>query len=212
MLFHKKKSQPVPPEEVQKLVSSGMSDKDTIKHLKSKGYGYEEIEKAMMSAVKRGVEAPQFAPSQPGAPLPKRDLPELPEIQDYRPEEDIMGGLQETEPDLSPDIIVEEIVEGVVEEKWQKFEERIRKTENDFTNLSIQLKQFQQPRQDQPVKDYDPKIAEINEQMEDLQARVGGLEKAFRQFLPSLTRNIESLAGLIHEMKEKQSVQQKEFA
>jgi len=36
-----------------------------------------------------------------------------------------------------------------------------------------------------------------------LEIRISGLEKAFRQFLPSLTRNIESLSDMVHEVKEK---------
>jgi len=79
--------------------------------------------------------------------------------------------------------------------------------ENDFITLSTQMKQAEQrPAKEQPAKDYDPKISDITEQMEDLQARVGGLEKAFKQFLPSLTKNMESLSNLIHEMKEKQGM------
>ena len=41
--------------------------------------------------------------------------------------------------------------------------------------------------------------------LDDLEARIGGLEKAFRQFLPSLTENIEALSKMIHEMKAKQA-------
>ena len=56
-LFHKasKERGEVPVEEVQKMTRKGMSDKDIIKHLKSKGYSYESIESAMLRAVKDGV-------------------------------------------------------------------------------------------------------------------------------------------------------------
>jgi len=209
MFFHKKKQLgPVPVEEVQKLTASGMSDKDVIKRLKSVGYQYEEIEKALVSAVKRGVDKTSFQPYNPMQQHEKPQFPDLPELNEYRPEEkDLIEGLQEVNDDINPDIIVEEIVEGVVEEKWRKFEDKMKKMENDFITLSTQMKQAEQrPAKEQPAKDYDPKISDITEQMEDLQARVGGLEKAFKQFLPSLTKNIESLSNLIHEMKEKQGM------
>lgn len=216
MFFHKKKkNEPVPIEEVQKLTASGMSDKDVIKRLKSKGYSYEEIEKSMMSAVKRGVDEPafgqQYSPQyQPYQQKEQKSLPEMPELSEYRPDEQgVVSGLQETMPeDFNTDVIVEEIVEGVVEEKLQKFEERIRRMESDYSTAAIQIKQLElrQPSKDQPAKDYDSRISEMSEQMEELQARIGGLEKAFKQFLPSLTKNIESLSGLIHEMKEKQGM------
>ena len=216
MFFHKKKkSEPVPQEEIQKLTSAGMSDKDIIKQLKSKGYSYEEIEKAMMSAVKKNVEEPSFSNYQSYENPQQRqrkqqsELPEIPELSQYKPEQDLMESLDISAPDLdiNPDILVEEIVEGVVDEKWEKFEERIRKVENDYSVMKMQVKQMhEQPAKTQEPSshEYDARINDVSDQMEDLQARVGGLEKAFKQFLPSLTKNIESLSGLIHEMKEKQ--------
>ncbi len=209
MFLHKKKQMgPVPVEEVQKLTAGGMSDKDIIKRLKSRGYQYEEIEKALVSAVKRGVDQTSFQPYNPMQAQEKQQFPELPELNEYRPEEkDLLAGLQEVSEDISPDIIVEEIVEGVVDEKWRKFEDKMKKTENDFVALSTQVRQLEQrPAKEQPTKDYDSKISDMSDQVEDLQARVGGLEKAFKQFLPSLTKNIESLSHLIHEMKEKQGM------
>lgn len=209
MFFHKKKDHgPVPLEEVQKLTSSGMSEKDVIKKLKSRGYSYDEIEKAMMSAVKRGVEEPFTQPYQPQQE--RSEFPQFPEIGEFKPEEQALpAGLQDVTvaEDINPDILVEEIVEDVIEEKWQKFEERVKKIEGDFTNLGTQLRQLEQRKPtEQPAKDYDSRIGEMSDQIEDLQARVGGLEKAFKQFLPSLTKNIESLSGLIHEMKAKQGM------
>ena len=55
-----------------------------------------------------------------------------------------------------------------------------------------------------PSKEEEQKFVDISSRVEDMEARVGGLEKAFKQFLPSLTRNIESLSAMIHEMRSRQ--------
>ncbi len=216
MLFGKKKhkeKKEVPVDEIQKMTKKGMSDKDIIKHLKSKGYSYESIESAMLKAVKDGVSeeepkvehridtAPpaadnffneEFSPDafqQPG-------LPDLPPA----PQEDLEA----------PELMLEELVEGIVDEKWRKVEDKFKTVDDSFDKIKSEIKQFElhmdQIRKDSPEKEFETKIVGITEQLEDLESRVGGLEKAFKQFLPSLTRNIESLSSMIHEMKDKQTV------
>lgn len=227
MLFFGKKKEPdrpAPEQEVQRMQRMGMSDREVIKYLKAQGYAYPEIEKAMMSVIKKGVGAepqPQFegAPpspqaamlAPPGAQAPEpAKLPELPEMEEQPTFDDEFGLPSEQELDINPEVIVEELVEGVVAEKWTKFEERAAKLEDEVAQLQEQIKQtsehLQSAGSETHSKEVEMKIHEMAEQMEELQARVGGLEKAFKQFLPSLTKNIESLAHMIHEMKEKKGV------
>lgn len=205
----KKKKGEVPVEEVQKMSAQGMSDKDIIKKLKGEGYSYDSIEKAMLTAVKEGVdepapsggvaEAPGFSEpfdlqqkkgGEADALFPEFEPQEVPEIES-----------------INPETIVEELVEGVIEEKWNKFSERVEKVESELSIMRSEIKQL--PRGagiSGNTKDIEAKISDLNEQMEELEARIGGLEKAFKQFLPSLTRNIEALSRMIHEMKEKHGV------
>lgn len=208
MLFAKKKKVDVPIEEVQKMNAQGMSDKDIIKKLKSQGYSYDSIEKAMLQAVKEGVdepapvsdsnEMPSF-PEPPGAPQ-KRGSEAEPLFPEFEPQEVPEMGT------INPEVIIEELVEGVIEEKWNKFSSRIDKLENDLSLMRGEMKQIPKSVQQSNTKDLEAKIAEMNEQLDELEARIGGLEKAFKQFLPSLTRNIEALSRMIHEMKEKHGV------
>lgn len=218
MLFGKKEDKKeVPIEEVQKMTKKGMSDKDIIKQLKSKGFSYEAIENAMLKAVRDGVddEKPKMVermetepPAQENIFQPAQDFSEemiqaLPEFNMDTPVEDVEG----------PEVMLEELVEGVVEEKWRKFSDEMKKTEDNFDKVRAEIKQFEMKlemaKRDTPTRDLDARITALSEQLEDIEARVGGLEKAFKQFLPSLTRNIESLSTMIHEMKEKQSVESK---
>lgn len=217
MLFFGKKKQEeklIPPAEVERMAKMGLSDKDIIKYLKAQGYSYPEIEKAMMAAVKKGAtEEPQQ--SQLQAPVQKEaarapELPDLPEISSEPTFEEELGMGAEPEMDINPEVIVEELVEGVVNEKWQKFEEQMSHTEDELNKLRTDLQQslsrLESIKHEPHGKESEAKIQELSEQLEELQARVGGLEKAFKQFLPALTKNIESLSHMIHEMKEKRGV------
>ena len=211
MLFGNKKKidvKDVPVDEVQKMTRKGMSDKDIIKQLKSKGYSYEAIEGAMLKAVKEGVDdeprAMQRLDTEPPASESFFDAPPPQNFMDTPSPE------QEMTMDIDPDVMLEELVEGVVEEKWGRFEDRLKKMDEGFDRIKAEIKQFEmkldQSKRDSPARDIDSKIAGVSDQIEDMEARVGGLEKAFKQFLPSLTRNIESLSQMIHEMKERQTV------
>ena len=191
MLFKKKEPRELPINEIQELSSKGASDKEIIKKLKSEGYSYDTIERSMLQAVKDGVDKPE--PVQEQAPA------------DVFQEEQGMPGelsLAELEETVSPEIVVEELVEGVVEEKWQKAESRLEGMESEISKIYARLKQAEQRPVNAPVRD--ERIDDYSERLEDLEARIGGLEKAFKQFLPALTRNIESLSNMIHEMKQRQ--------
>jgi uncharacterized protein (UPF0335 family) len=245
MFFRKKKRDrgPVPMGEVERMISSGMSDKDIIKDLKNRGY--DSIERAMLQAVKQGVgeEKPSPKPASRAVPpagdvsrdeystleevygaeeednvpierLPQELMPSQPVPRGLKP-----GPLQEKIPDEfaedlpKPEIIVEELVEGVVEEKWQKFKQRLDRLEDEFESIKageknlgekIEMSEKESPQ----TREMEGKVSEISTQMEELEARIGGLEKAFRQFLPSLTTNIENLSDIIHQMKRKQGLEE----
>ncbi len=213
MLFHKKpkEQKDVPVEEVQKMTKKGMSDKDIIKQLKAKGYSYEAIESAMLKAVKEGVaEEPKSARIETEPPA-MENVFELP--QDF-PEE--MSAMPEFGGELEqPEVLLEELVEGIVDDKWRKFDDQLRKMDDNFDKLRAEIRQFEvrldQVKKESPTSELESKMTDISEHLEDLEARVGGLEKAFKQFLPSLTRNIESLSHMIHEMKEKQTMHEEEI-
>lgn len=170
------------------MISKGMSDRDIIKALKSEGYSYEQIEGAMMNAVKSGVDEPS-----PPSPAPVAQRSALPDMEMPDPNN------VET---IEPEQIVEELIESVVENKWKKFDSEIERINGELNSLREAQRIHPQP---QKAGDDERNVA-LSLQIDDLTARVGGLEKAFKQFLPSLTKNIESLSNIIHEMKAKQRI------
>lgn len=210
MLFKKKNKEPkpVPMEEVKRMASRGMSDKEIIKELKKKGFDYKDIEKSMLQAVKEGV-------GEEPAPRPESEAFSPPDIFGPGPEQSYGQELPTFEEEMpqaneQSEIVIEELIEGVVQEKWDKFEDRIIKIEDSIEHINAQLRQYDlkmgQKTAEAPVSEDQEKITELLNRIDDLDARVGGLEKAFKQFLPALTRNIESLSQMIHEMKEKSGV------
>jgi len=215
MFFHKKKAEQkgMPIDEVRQMTRKGMSDKDIIKKLKSRGYSYDEIESAMLQAVKSSITE---------EPMTRRVEPEMPELESFytEPAPQQFQPLPDLESDMpqdieEPNIMLEELVEGVIEDKWHKFEDSIKKMQEDVDRMRAEMRQFDQKiemaKKESPARDADFKIADMAEQYEDLDARIGGLEKAFKQFLPSLTRNIESLSKMIHELKAKQGISESGF-
>lgn len=205
----------IPLDRIRAMARTGMSDRDIIKQLKSEGYGYAEIENAMMQAVKQGVEGAEYgkeysptpaeyepAPSPVGPP---GQLPGPAEFREFKPEfrEEVSMPFEAPAEEIEPEVIMEELIEGVVEDKFTKFDEKIRKVVDDFSRLELQLKQIED-RISKPQTVEIPK--EFEDRLQDLEARIGGLERAFKQFLPSLTQNIESLSQMIHEMKASREV------
>lgn len=221
VFFGKKEKKEVPPEEIEKMTRTGMSDKDIIKKLKSKGYSYESIERAMLQAVKQGVSEPQFqAPQFPGTA--KESDYSLPTSDSFVPESvgaegfDILGEQPIFDQDQggTEDFAIEELIEGIVEDKWHKFESSTKDLEGRIEKLRAEMRivetKIRDAHNEAPKNEVEVRLNEFNDKIDDLDARVGGLEKAFKQFLPALTRNIESLSSIIHEMKSKSVVERAE--
>ena len=180
-----------------------LSERDIIKELKSRGFSYNDIEKIMMQTVKVGAVESQMEETSTQAPRFEDVYPhEQPQNYDIQTTE-----LPFQEQSVSADVVIEEMIEGIVEEKWEKLQKLITQMEQQINEMKVQIKS-KQPLPAAPVNaDYDARLNEIENHLEELQARIGGLEKAFKQFLPALTNNIENLSRLIHEMKMKQGMQ-----
>ena len=229
MFFKKKKKEAekeLTNEHITSFMNSGMQDKDIIKKLKSEGYSYDQIEKVMMSSLRDDVQGnpqellpPQtqgFNPNSNIGPGIQEPLPPInpqesqiyPELQQNPAQIDDFGVSDEEIDNISPEEIVEELVEGVVEDKWKKFDQNISQIKNELGNLKDAMAEIEKKPSEGKVdvQGYEDKMKSLDSKIDDISVRVGGLEKAFKQFLPSLTSNIENLSKMIHEMKQKDSV------
>lgn len=205
----------IPVREVESLRRSGMSDKDIIKKLKSEGYSYSEIEKGMLQSLKQNIAEGQTQVSADDVWTDDYGKEEAPSLEDVygKPEEPKGPSLDEimapgmAESEMSPELAIEELVEGVVNEKWEVFEKELKKLRSDEEILLRQIRQLESTSsasgKDARALAFERKITEMEEKMKDLEARISGVEKAFKQFLPSLTENIRSLSNMVREMKGK---------
>lgn len=213
MFFHKKAvTSDVPQDEVERMTRKGLSDKDIIRQLKAKGYSYNAIEKAMLTAVKKGVDAPrEIRAPEPAAEQAHDDLfgpteYEPASVDDLfgAPDQNEMQNLQDLPEFAEQAQPVEELVEGLIEEKWQRLQDEMIKLEDAIERLKADIKGVEDKtsleRQQMP-NDMTAHLTEMGDRLEDVEARIGGLERAFKQFLPSLTKNIESLSAMVAELK-----------
>ncbi len=231
-MFFKKshgKSGKVPLEEIKKMSGAGMAEREIIQNLKSKGYSLEEIEKGMMQAVKYGISGEEF-PTTPMAGTEKIEaIPEFMETEKPFSMQDVYGSSDEGQPMMTqmearqdeipdelmmpdmpaeevqePNIMLEELVEGLMDEKWKKFDDTVEKFRDELATVKAEMKTARaQPQAQEAPKEMENKVSDISNRIEDLDIRISGLEKAFKQFLPSLTRNIEELSGMVHELRGK---------
>ncbi|MFH1631342.1 MAG: hypothetical protein ABIA21_03965 [Candidatus Aenigmatarchaeota archaeon] len=221
---------PIPVDNVREMQQTGMAERDIIRQLKHDGYSFSEIEKAMLQAVKEGTgeeyrpstqsyaPAPAYVPvpvQQVSAPAPRYQRPEPPQQyeQPYeypQPEQPIpeQPPMEEPEPvaaqpffddDIAPETVMEDLIESVAREKFEKFTNQLAKIEGRFDEMKTELTYVREKAEAKPVLEI-PK--DLEDKIDDLEARIGGMERAFKQFLPSLTENIESLATMVHDMKE----------
>ncbi len=211
MFKHRKES--LTPEKIASMRASGMSDRDIIKKLKGLGYSYDEIEKAMLSSLKSEVSSSKHeekpTPTNHGTDV--ENIFEPPQVKEEQvaPIETLLepeqqpGLFQEPEPELS----IEELVEGVINEKWEIFEKELRNLKFDQEKLVKEIEEIKNAINKLSEEKQNPvlekKINELNKRFDELDSRVSGLEKAFRQFLPSLVQNVRILSELIDKMKKK---------
>lgn len=113
----------------------------------------------------------------------------------------------EGEETVSPEVTIEEIVEGVISEKWAPIEKEIESLKSEQEKIRKEISEVKIISAKIPTEEskgsMTSKIQEIEERLNNLEPKVSGLEKAFKQFLPTLTDNIRVLSQIVEKMKEK---------
>ena len=174
-----------------------------------------------------GIEMPQRQ-EMPGAPpAPQRQAPR------FQPPERVIGpGMAprqfeeapsaqqmftfekgpETEAfDIGPEeITLEELIEGIVSDKWDEFEDRLGNFEKRDIQLQAQIEDMRKKivEMEKALKErestYVGKLDEVNESMDVIEGRIGSIEKVFKDTLPELTQSIRTLSENTGKLKEKE--------
>ena len=106
------------------------------------------------------------------------------------------------------EITVEELIEGIVTERWKEFEERLVDFEKRDMQLQSQIDDIRKKFKDIDVslgereKGLTGKMDDFGGSMEGIEGRIGSIEKVFKEVLPELTGNIKTMAEFVEKLKE----------
>jgi archaellum component FlaC len=114
---------------------------------------------------------------------------------------------------VNVDESVEEMVETIVAENLERVEKEFENAYSEIDEIKEKLEDFEERVHDLEVRDdedqtqFIQKMDELEEDIDSYQARMGGLEKAFQQILPSLVDNVRDLTSLVQEIKQERGIE-----
>ena len=106
------------------------------------------------------------------------------------------------------EITVEELIEGIVTEKWKEFEERLVDFEKRDLQLQAEIEDIRKKFKEidnslgEREKGLTGKMDEFGGSMENIEGRIGSIEKVFKEVLPDLTENIKAMSDFVEKIKE----------
>lgn len=108
---------------------------------------------------------------------------------------------------------VEELVETIVAENLERVEREFENAYSEIDDIKKKMEDIDERVHDLEVRDdedqtqFVQKMDELEEDIDSYQARMGGLEKAFQQILPSLVDNVRDLTSLVQEIKQERGIE-----
>ncbi len=209
----------LPVDQVRTLSSRGISQREIINRLRTQGYTYSQINEALNEAVKDVATGRQpLEPQNQTAPFqtsmehepsnyeypqnisysgPSKEELGLPKKEKKQPEEEQVL-VPETTEELIEVMIAEKMID--VEDEFEKIHNKIKDLEKIVFELRDQVKELK-IRKNEDEKKFLTKVTEIEDFLENSQSRIGGLEKALQQVLPTLVENVRDLTGVVQEVK-----------
>ncbi|MCK4429562.1 MAG: hypothetical protein KAU95_04245 [Candidatus Aenigmarchaeota archaeon] len=217
---HKGREDNIPVDAVRKLREQGKSDREIIIELKNKNYPFQMIEKAMLQVLKSGTaqdfknvpgqnagnaytltpenqgnQPPGTQPPMPPTQAQGRGVPTREELmpkQDF-PSFQSQGQEGSFESQFEPTDLIEEVVEGVVEEKFEKLDTKFEFIHKEHEKLKHDAETLKNlfgasiQKRDRAIENLRGDIVKLKEDMDDIVIKSNALERAFKQFLPELT-------------------------
>lgn len=144
---------------------------------------------------------------QPPQQPPAQQQPNQPPQQPPAQQQQQQGGNREASGD------VEELVETIVAENLDRVETEFENVYEEIDELKEVAEDLEQRVHDLEVRDdednqeFIQKVDEMEEHIDSYQSRIGGLEKAFQQVLPSLVDNVRDLTELVQEIKTERGIE-----
>lgn len=210
----------VPVDRVREMASRGFSEPEMIDILRREGFSAEEIDQALTQALRIGVTGEETGPTptQPAAfpqqqpakeELEKPTLPTLQSLQTAQPTPGTMPQIPETSlPEYYMNPASEEYIDYIVQmrvaevyDKIAEMEEKHSELKKKIDEFSEKMKEFMEGKSLAQQKELSTDLEKITESMNEMDSRVGSLEKAFKETLPALVSSVRSLGDLVQKMK-----------
>jgi len=111
---------------------------------------------------------------------------------------------------MAPDeITLEEVIEGIVAERWDDFQERLANFEKRDIQIQSQIndlrKQIEEVHSKLKEKEENivGKLDEYGDSFTGIEGRITNIEKVFKDFLPQLTENVKTIRKIAQQMETK---------
>jgi hypothetical protein len=195
----------VPVERVRELASRGFSEPEIIDVLRKEGFSPEEIDKGLTQALRVSVGGE--VPTKPSPAARPLGLPTLEEIRPPEPTE--MPVIPETTlpqeyyyPYSTEEYIDYAIKErmGEVYSKLEEFERRYAELERRTEEAYSKLNEFLEARASEE-REIIKRIESVKDATSGMEGRLGSLEKAFKEVLPSLIESVRALSEVVQGLK-----------
>lgn len=221
--FLKKKEQPpaktfVPMERVKELASRGFPEPDMIDVLRKEGYTPEAIDNALTASLKMNIaetSAPgEYEQPQPNpAPQPQQRAEQLPTLEELVPQRQEMPQMPEqslNQEYYTQQYPAEDYIDYVVQARVSEVNDRLNEFSIRYQEMgkrieviSEQLTQMMHTRSGEQQQIL-TRMDGLGETVNDVDIKVGSLEKIFRETLPALIESVRALTDLVQRLKKEQ--------
>jgi DNA-binding transcriptional MerR regulator len=195
----------IPTERVRELSSKGFSEPEVIDVLRKEGFTADDIDKALTQTIKSGLSNPQYPPTSLQQTSTQSELPILETVEpqmSQMPETSLPESYyseQQYPTQEYVDMAVKDRV-GEVDQRITEFEIRYEELTGRMQNLHEQLNAMLQTRTGEQQQILN-KIESFGGAIGDMDARLSGLEKAFKETLPALIESVRALTDLVSRLK-----------
>lgn len=195
----------VPIDRIKELSSRGFSEVEIIDILRKEGYSPEEIDAALTEALKLGVS---------GISPPKEGPVALPKLEELEPKQTQVEIPETSLPEEYsyytspyPSYPTEEYVDLLIRERTVELDEKIREFTIKYSELEKKLAEIKQ-QVEEMIKTRTTseqlilsRLDDFKSVLSELETRISGVEKAFKDALPALIESVRALSDVVQKMK-----------
>jgi len=133
--------------------------------------------------------------------------------QNQRPQQNLQKQGAQSSGGNTVDPAVEELIETIVAEQFERVTNEFDSVYEELDVLIDEVENLEsrvhdlEVRDDEDQEEFIQKVDEMEDHIDSYQSRIGGLEKAFQQVLPSLVENVKELTSLVQEIKQEKGIE-----